>query len=182
MEQGHTSSVARQAVRHRNILGAACLALIAIVLVQELRLYRRDTTTVVVPSEVTEPMRVRGGWASREYLEAMVADVVTVIYSVTPATADDVQMRILKFVHPSAYGAVKMQIQRIMTEVKQRGISTVFYIGSIDIDETHLTATVLGVLDTFIGKQRVSSVKKTIHMGLNYTAGHLSLISLSSDD
>ncbi len=175
MRQEHSYEKAKKAVNARNLLILLVGGLMVSNLLLAGKVMRQRETVILTPSVISRTVRVVGGQPDEAYLELMLVDVMALACNITPDTAQQAEDLLLKMVHPSIYGAVKTQLDEKMAMYRQRGMSSVFYFGSAVINAKTGHAQVSGILDTFIGKQRVTSEKVTYAVGLDFTGGKMTL-------
>ena len=80
---------------------------------------------------------------------------------------------------PSAHGALKAELVKIVTEQRGSDVSQAFVINGMTVDPKGLTSDVEGDLKTFVGGQVIASETKRFRFGWSYAGLRLSLTSFA---
>ena len=105
------------------------------------------------------------------------AVVALVLLNRSPAALDYWMEQILKVADPSAYGTLRAELVKIVTEQRGSDLSQAFVITGLTVDAETLTSVVDGDLKTFVGGQVIASEKKRFRFGWRYAGLRLSLLS-----
>lgn len=163
-------------LRQRNILAVAALGLLVTTLWQFVALSSKDERYILVPS-VSSPVAISSSAVSREYLELVTRDVANLILNRSPSGLDYWSEEILRVVHPSAYGRMKSELLKLVTDLRGSSVSQAFSPLSYEVNPAALTSTVVGELRTYVGQQEVSRAKHSWVIRWDYTGLKLSMLS-----
>ena len=169
----HTQS--QRVLKQRNMLLATSLVLAGLAGILGITAASRDREVVLQPVLRT-PLTLSSSGVSREYLEAVTRDAAVLTLNRTPQSLDYWMKSVLEMVHPSAYGAVKADLLKIVDDQRGSAIAQYFTMESLKVDPDALTSEVTGVLHTMVGRQEVSAVTKTFHYGWVYNGLSLKLV------
>ena len=169
----HTQS--QRVLKQRNMLLATSLVLAGLAGILGITAASRDREVVLQPVMRT-PLTLSSSGVSREYLEAVTRDAAVLTLNRTPQSLDYWMKSVLELVHPSAYGAVKADLLKIVDDQRGSAIAQYFTMESLKVDPDGLTSEVTGVLHTMVGRQEVSAVTKTFHYGWVYNGLSLKLV------
>ena len=172
-EIAHSKS--QSLLKQRNMLAVFALALLVVLLAMLVALTAKDREVVLAPV-LSRPLVISSAGVSPEYLELVSRDAATMVLNRTPSGLDYWMEQVLRIVHPSAYGAVKAQLVRIVNEQRGSDVAQAFTMTAMTTDTRHLTTDVAGVLTTYVGRQVISSEKKTFRFRWAYAGLSLSLV------
>lgn len=167
---------AQSYLRQRNMLAMVCCSLIALVLWSFIALSGKKENYILVPS-VSGPLRIDSTGVSREYLEVVTRDAANLILNRSPAGLDYWMTEILNLVHPSAYGRMKAEMLKLVTDLKGSSVSQSFSPTKYLVDPKALTSTIEGELRTYVGTQEVSRARHIWRIRWDYTGLRLSMLS-----
>ena len=169
---------AQALLRQRKLLllagGASFLVNLALVSA----LGSRDREVILQPIS-TRPLSISSSGVSADYLELVTRDVALMLLNRSPQGLDYWMEQILKIANPAAYGSLRAELVKIVTEQRGSDLSQAFVITGLDVDPKGLTSTVDGDLKTFVGGQVIASEQKRFRFGWNYTGLRLSLTSFA---
>lgn len=168
-------SQAQSLLKQRNALLLSTLALLVVTLWLTYAATSKDRDVLLVPS-LSRPLAISSANVSPEYLELITRDVATMALNRSPASLDYWMEQVLKVVHPSAYGRVKAELVKLVSEQRGSDISQAFTISDMKIYPKTLTSDVSGKLTTFVGSQVISSEPKTFRFVWSYSGLSLSLV------
>ena len=138
----------------------------------------RDREVILQPIN-TRPLAISSSGVSADYLELVTRDVALMLLNRSPAALDYWMEQILKLADPSAYGALKAELVKIVTEQRGSDLAQAFVITGMTVDPKGLSSTVEGDLKTFVGGQVIASEKKRFRFGWTYVGLRLSLSSFA---
>ena len=138
----------------------------------------RDREVILQPIS-TRPLAISSTGVSAEYLELVTRDVALMLLNRSPAALDYWMEQILKLADPSAYGRLRAELVKIVTEQRGSDLSQAFVITGLSVDPAQLTSVVDGDLKTFVGGQVIASEHKRFRFGWRYVGLRLSLLSFS---
>ena len=138
----------------------------------------RDREVILQPIN-TRPLAISSSGVSADYLELVTRDVALVLLNRSPAALDYWMEQILKVADPSAYGTLRAELVKIVTEQRGSDLSQAFVITGLTVDAETLTSVVDGDLKTFVGGQVIASERKRFRFGWRYAGLRLSLLSFA---
>jgi conjugal transfer pilus assembly protein TraE len=165
-------------LRQRKVLVAAAAASFLANLALLTALSGRDREVILQPV-TTRPLAISSSGVSADYLELVTRDVALMLLNRSPTGLDYWMEQILKVADPSAYGALKAELVKIVTEQRGSDLAQAFVITGMTVDPKRLTSEVEGDLKTFVGGQVIASETKRFRFGWDYTGLRLSLISFA---
>lgn len=165
-------------LRQRKVLLVAAGASFLVNLALVSSLSTRDREVILQPVN-TRPLTLSSAGVSADYLELVTRDVALMLLNRSPAALDYWMEQILKVADPSAYGGLRAELVKIVTEQRGSDLSQAFVITGLTVDPDGLTSTVDGDLKTFVGGQVIASDKKRFRFGWRYVGLRLSLLSFA---
>jgi len=169
---------AQALLRQRKLLllagGASFLVNLALVSA----LGSRDREVILQPIS-TRPLSISSSGVSADYLELVTRDVALMLLNRSPQGLDYWMEQILKIANPAAYGSLRAELVKIVTEQRGSDLSQAFVITGLTVDPKALTSTVEGDLKTFVGGQVIASETKKFRFGWTYVGLRLSLSSFA---
>ncbi len=161
-------------LRQRKVLVVAAAASFLANLALLTALSGRDREVILQPV-TTRPLAISSSGVSADYLELVTRDVALMLLNRSPTGLDYWMEQILKVADPSAYGALKAELVKIVTEQRGSDLAQAFVITGMTVDPKSLSSTVEGDLKTFVGGQVIASEKKRFRFGWAYVGLRLSL-------
>ena len=165
-------------LKQRNMLAVLVLTLIGLMMVIIMMFVSRDREIILQPV-LSRPLTISSAGVTAEYLEMVTRDTSIIVLNRSPEALDYWMNEVLKIVHPSAYGRVKADLVKIVTEQRGSDVSQAFVINGMTVDPKGLTSEVEGDLKTFVGGQVIASETKRFRFGWNYAGLRLSLTSFA---
>lgn len=165
-------------LRQRKVLVVAASASFLANLALLTALSSRDREVILQPV-TTRQLAISSSGVSADYLELVTRDVALMLLNRTPTGLDYWMEQILKVADPSAYGTLKAELVKIVTEQRGSDLAQAFVITGMTVDPKALTSTVEGDLKTFVGGQVIASEKKQFRFGWTYVGLRLSLSSFA---
>ena len=138
----------------------------------------RDREVILQPVS-TWPLAISSSGVSADYLELVTRDVALMLLNRSPAALDSWMEQILQVADPSAYGRLRAELVKIVTEQRGSDLSQAFVITGLTVDTHGLTSVVDGDLKTFVGGQVIASDHKKFRFGWRYVGLRLSLTSFA---
>jgi len=153
----------------------AALGLVATNVLLAVTIMGTDTTekTVVVPPTIERSFWVKGAEVSPEYLEEMSRYLSTLVLNATPKSVDANIDVFLRYVDPNAYGAIRSRMAIQAERLRRDDVSTVFYPVAYQTSTEKAQVAVTGDFVTVVGKQIVSSVRRSWRFDFTHTGGRL---------
>ncbi|MHB8697646.1 MAG: type IV conjugative transfer system protein TraE [Sulfuricaulis sp.] len=131
--------------------------------------------TVVIPATLSKSFWVDDDHVSREYLEQMGIFLAQLELSVTPNSYKYQTDTLLKYVHPSAYGALQLALAENGEKLARDNSATWYTPRLTQVDSSGKRLAITGDLITFISDKQVSKVSKTYLLEFVYTNAKLYL-------
>lgn len=131
--------------------------------------------TVVMPATLSKSFWVDDEQVSKEYLEQMGVFLAQLELSVTPNTYKYQTETLLKYVHPSAYGALQVALVANGEKLARDNSATWFTPRVTQVDSSGKRLAITGDFVTFISDKQVSKVPKTYLLEFVYTNAKLYL-------
>lgn len=131
--------------------------------------------TVVTPATLSKSFWVDDEQVSKEYLEQMGVFLAQLELSVTPNTYKYQTETLLKYVHPSAYGALQVELAANGEKLARDNSSTWFTPRLTQVDSSGKRLAITGDFVTFISDKQVSKLPKTYLLEFVYTNAKLYL-------
>ena len=94
-------------------------------------------------------------------------------FNETPSSAKSQQQKLLEYVDPSHYEALKIQMMDEETHIKKEHISTAFYPADVDVDVKKLQTTIKGDLISSVGTTMLPAQRVTYQIVFSYNGGRL---------
>ena len=134
---------------------------------------------VILQPVAPRALQISASGVSADYLEFVTRDTALMLLNRTPEGLDYWMNAILKIAHPSAYGKLRAELMRIVTEQRGSDVAQAFVITGMTVDPKGLVSVVDGDLKTFVGGQVIASEKKRFRFGWIYVGLSLSLESFA---
>lgn len=134
-----------------------------------------DTTekTVIVPPTIERPFWVKGTETSAEYLEEMSRYLSTLVLNVTPKSIDANIDIFLRYVAPETHGAIRTRMAVQAERLKRDDVTSAFYPVGYQTRAEKRQVVITGDFVTTVGKQQVSSVRRSWRFDYAFTGGRL---------
>jgi conjugal transfer pilus assembly protein TraE len=165
----------QKVLKQRNLLLAVIVGLSVLVCILMALLASKDREVVLQPI-LAKPVTISSSGVTTDYLEAVTRDTAYLILNRSPSGLDYWMSNILKIVAPEAYGPIKAQLAKVVSEQSNTDIAQSFLPTKMTVDPKNLTSEVTGDLRTFVGDQTISNEKKTYVFAWKYSGVSLSLV------
>lgn len=175
MELGYSHAQGQRVLRQRNMLAVAVLLLSVLVIILFGLAASRDREIVLQPVLRTN-LTVSSSGVSKDYLEMITRDVAVLTLNRSPRNLDYWMNEVLEIAHPSAQGALKSELLKILDEQRGSSISQTFNVQSMKVDPDALVSEVTGELQTIVGNRVVSVETRRFRYTWDYTGLSLRLI------
>jgi len=175
MDAHFAQTQGQKILRQRNMLLLVLVGLIILVGILMGLVASKDREVVLQPI-LSRPMTISSSGVTTDYLEAVTRDTAYLILNRSPQGLDYWMNNILKIVSPDAFGTIKAQLVKIVSEQSNTDIAQSFLPTKMTVDPKMLTSEVTGDLRTFVGDQTISNEKKTYVFSWTYSGVSLSLI------
>jgi len=175
MDAHFAHSHGQKVLKQRNLLLVVIVGLVILVGVLMGLVATRDREVVLQPI-LSRPMTISSSGVTTDYLEAVTRDTAYLILNRSPSGLDYWMDNILKIVSPDAYGAIKAQLIKIVSEQSNTDIAQSFLPTKMTVDPKSMTSQVTGQLRTFVGDQIIANEQKTYVFSWKHSGVSLSLI------
>ncbi|MDF3047695.1 MAG: conjugal transfer protein TraE [Candidatus Midichloriaceae bacterium] len=135
----------------------------------------KETTTIIVPTQINRSFSVGNSGVSEEYLEMVARDLVTQLLNLTSENYEYVENAMLKIAHPSSYWKLRSELEELASDIKLRKVSVAFAITEMRIDKEALQVDVTGNLETRLGTKTIKREIKKYRVIFDYGAYQLAL-------
>ena len=179
MDAHFAQTQGQKVLKQRNLLLLVVVGLVVLAGILMGLIASKDREVVLMPV-LSRPMTISSSGVTTEYLEAVTRDTAYLILNRSPSGLDYWMDNVLKIVAPDAYGPIKAQLVKIVTEQSNTDIAQSFLPTRMTVDPKNLTSEVTGDLRTFVGDQTISNEKKTYVFAWSYSGVSLSLIRFSA--
>jgi conjugal transfer pilus assembly protein TraE len=175
MDAHFAQSQGQKILRQRNLLLFVIVGLVILIGILIGVVASKDREVVLMPV-LARPLTISSSGVTTDYLEAVTRDTAYLILNRSPQGLDYWMDNILKVVSPDAYGTIKAQLVKIVSEQSNTDIAQSFLPTKMTVSPKNLTSQVTGDLRTFVGDQEISNEKKTYVFAWKYSGVSLSLI------
>lgn len=155
----------------------AAMGLLAADLVLAIVIAGTDTVekTIIVPPNLERPFWVKGSEMSPEYLEEMARYLSGLAFNATPKSVEGNIEIFLRYVAPEAFGDLRTRMAVQAERVKRDNVSTAFYPVSYQTLVSKRQSVITGDFVTMVGKQVVSTTRRSWRLGYSLESGRLSV-------
>jgi conjugal transfer pilus assembly protein TraE len=129
--------------------------------------------TIVTPPVIERPFWVKGTEVSPEYLEEMARYLSTLVENATPKSIDGNIEIFLRYVAPESYGVIRSRMAVQADRLKRDDVSTTFYPVGYQTRLEQRQTVITGDFVTMVGKQRISSMRRSWRYDYSFTGGRL---------
>jgi conjugal transfer pilus assembly protein TraE len=165
---------AQSLLRQRNLLALAAVMLALVATVAISAAMTRDREVVLVPTMRT-PLTLTSSGVPKDYLELVTRDTALMLLNRSPEGLDYWMETILSLAHPSAYGTLKAELVKIVTEQRGSDVAQAFVLRAMTVDPGALSSEVTGTLKTYVGAQVIASEDRRFRFSWAYGGLRLSL-------
>ncbi|OUS06292.1 hypothetical protein A9Q96_09965 [Rhodobacterales bacterium 52_120_T64] len=145
----------------RNGLAVIVLLMIAANVMLSIKLVQTSNQVVLVPSKISDGMVARGA-VDRRYMEALALDTVYAMYTVSPSTVEYGRTVIERVSSARRRAALLDQFDDNATDIRERRISTVFFVEKLEYNFANLQVVVVGRLGTYLETTKVNEEHRSI--------------------
>lgn len=140
-----------------------------------------QSTTVLVPSRISDGM-VAVGAVDVRYVEALAKEAVFAFYNVSPQNTDSGRDVVERLSGIRERAAMLEAFDQVAEDIRERRISTTFFLEKIEHDETGLKIAVHGQLTTFIEQHQISREPRVVTLEFVEQASSVRLARMSAED
>lgn len=154
----------------RNIIFGVAVVMLAANLLLAGKLFTSSNQVVLVPTSIRDGMVARGA-VDKRYLEALAMDAVYGLYNASPANLEYGRNVIERI---SAVGNRQKLLRHyddVANDIRERDISTVFYVGQIEHSFENMEVVVEGNLQTYLNTVLVAAEPRRILLTFTVEAG-----------
>lgn len=153
--------------RQRDVLGLACLALLALVAILLLVGATRDREIILQPI-ARSPLAISSSGVSADYLEMVTRDTALMTLNRSPENLEYWMDSVLAIATPENHGALKRDLLKIVDEQRGSSVSQFFTIDGMTVDPERLVSEVTGTLHTVVGSKEVSAEPRRFRYHWSY--------------
>lgn len=164
--------------RQRSFFVATSMVLLVIVFLLAGTMSQVQRTTVLLPSRVADGMVAAGAVDSR-YVEALALDAIYAFYNASPANASYGRRVVERLASVRDRPLLLDNFDTVADDIRQRRISTVFYVEKLELDRDAMTVRAVGSLATFIETKRVSIEPRVVVVSFVEEASSVRLASMN---
>ena len=165
------------ALRGRNFLAICCVLLLTANVFLSSALNTTKRTTVLVPTRISDGM-VSNGNVDMRYVEAIALDAVYSFYNASPNTSDYGRKAIERIASTRDRPDLLEAFDEVAKDIRDRRLTTTFFVSSIDHDWSKSQIVVHGYLTTFIETKSIDRVQKSVRLGFIEEASSVRLASM----
>lgn len=166
--------------RQRSLLAAVSLILLVVVVLLAGTMSQVQRTTVLLPSRVSDGM-VAVGAVDARYVEALALDAIYAFYNASPANASYGRRVVERLSSVRDRPLLLQNFDTVANDIRQRRISTVFYVEKLELDRDALNVKATGSLATFIETERVSVEPRTVTVTFVKEAASVRLAGINAE-
>jgi len=137
----------------------------------------RHKVVIVIPYGYTGEVSTSSPGVS--YLSAMGTLIANLYENVSPADVDSRYATLLKLASPGFYPEFKKELLDNAREIKQKDITSTFYIKNVAVDLKHRVIKVTGTGYFFTGPSQVASSEKSLFIYYKYVYGTFQITGLT---
>jgi len=167
----------KAARRARNFLALAVVGSLGVNLLLASALNTATRTTVLVPTRISDGM-VSNGNVDLRYVEAVALDAVYSFYNASPNTADYAREAIERIASTRDRPELLEAFDEVADDIRNRRLTTTFFVNSIDHDWTKFEVIVHGHLTTFIETKSTDRKARSVRLRFVEEASSVRLASL----
>ena len=171
----------KSARRQRSLFLGTTLILLVIVLLLAGTMSQVQRTTVLLPSRISDGM-VAVGAVDNRYVEALALDAIYAFYNTSPANAAYGRRVVERLGSLRDRPALLESYDAVAEDIRQRRISTVFYVEKLELDRDTLKVRAVGSLATFIETERVSIEPRVVTVSFVEEASSVRLSAMSVEE
>jgi conjugal transfer pilus assembly protein TraE len=174
MDTAFAHQQSQRALRQRNLLAIACLALGTACLGLVTLAMNREREVILQPI-LPKAMAISSSGISRDYLEAVTRDTAQLALNRSPETLQYWMDSILEISAPEARGGLKSKLVGILQEQQGSQVTQFVTIDWIRVDPDNLTSEVSGVLHTVVASRDVRREHRIFRFAWKYEGLSLKL-------
>ncbi len=174
MDISHAHLKAQGVLKQRNGLAVLSVILSIVLLISLAVAASREREVVLMPI-AHSPLAISSSGVSRDYMELVTRDTALMALNRSPETMKYWMETLLNIAAPSARGALKRDLMKIINEQQGSQISQYFTLDTIRVDPEKLESEVSGVLHTIAGSKEVSQQRRRFRFNWQYVGLSLQL-------
>jgi conjugal transfer pilus assembly protein TraE len=132
----------------------------------------------LVPPVIHRTFWVEDDAVSRDYLIEMGVFLTQIYFDVTPANVNFNHQVLKRYIDPVFYGQLEAEASVYADRIKTDNASTTFAIATVVPDEKHNRIALSGLLNTYLGDSRTSSILKTYIFEFGFKGGKVLLTGM----
>ncbi len=161
----------------RNILVGFCTTLLIILLLQSALLFFKHEKIIIHPPEIKQSYWVEGNRFSQSYIEEMALFFAHLLLDVSEENILLQGEVLLRYVPSELYGNFKNKLLSDEKRLKKQQLSLHFTPKTVEFPKP-MTADVMGILTSYVAKEKVSEVQESYRFIFSNNKGRLFLNSV----
>ncbi len=133
--------------------------LLLVVVIMAIGMARHTPKIILEPPTRASSISMQGDHVDANYLTEMGQYVANIMLSVTPANIETRQAEMLKWVHPTTFGAMQNRMTIAAKKVKESNATTMFWPTQVAPDPDNLRVSVIGSLETYVNGSHIAPDK-----------------------
>lgn len=155
------------------------LTQVALVSVLIIFITRGDThRETLIPPVIHQTFWVDDEVVSKEYLIEMGVFLAQIYFDVSPANVDFNHRTLKRYIDPRFYGRLENEAGAFSSRIKNDNASTFLSISTVTPDEQHNRIALSGLLNTYLGDSKTSSIPKTYIFEFGFVGGKVLLTGM----
>lgn len=130
---------------------------------------------ILVPPNITKPLKVQGGDVSKEYLEEIGIYMSKLLLDLSPSSFPYNHETLLKYAAPEAYGPLKKRLLKDGHQYQKLQLSTHFNPSQVTAFPDSLKIEVKGTLTSYVAGKQIDSTQETLWLNFTHRGGGLLL-------
>ncbi|MCR9192816.1 MAG: type IV conjugative transfer system protein TraE [Gammaproteobacteria bacterium] len=111
-----------------------------------------------IAPRTTHGFSISQSGVSDDYLRDMTSFITSLRFNVTPSATTEQFNDFLKYISPSLYGDIRVQLTKEIEDIKHEHLTTAFYPMNYEIDSKHLQVRVTGEMRRYVGAELMSVI------------------------
>lgn len=132
----------------------------------------------LVPPVIHQTFWIDEDAVSKEYLIEMGVFLAQIYFDVSPANVDFNHKTLKRYIDPRFYGRLENEAGAFSTRIKADNASTFLAISTVTPDEQHNRIAISGLLNTYLGDSKTSSIPKTYIFEFGFKGGKVLLTGM----
>lgn len=176
MDAHYSHQQFQSVLRQRNVLVIAALILMTLNAWVLFLLGKKEERVVLVPA-LQHSAVVSTEFVSPDYLEQVTREIAYLFLNRSPNNLDYFSDQVLRITDPAAHANLKQQLDDLRKDARESQVATTFYPISIHVSPEDYYSEIVGEVQSFVGKTRISAEIKRYGADWSYAGLRLSLVN-----